>query len=143
MKNKTHVIEHPSQLNSLSVMPIVRTSALGRIQIGGNMSKHPRKEQWEQDLNRHYYACGCGTSAKGLIIGILCSCLLSAFNYLQRGWDFGGALSSTLLISIGFAAAGKLIGLLKARNNLRTIITEIQNNWVTEPSPESGTIGCG
>ncbi len=64
---KTSVIRHPSELNELATLPVLRKRGVGKIQLSESF-QHEDKALLERNLNRYYHACGCSTSAKYLLI---------------------------------------------------------------------------
>jgi len=143
MKHKEYIINHPSQLNSLSVMPIMRTKALGSLRLGGNITTHPKKALWEAELNKYYYACGCDTGAVGLIIGLFCGGAFAIFKYYQQDWKLGSAISAIFITTILLTGLGKLFGLMKARQELQKTIRVIQQKWIPEQPPKHDQLSCG
>lgn len=132
MKNQEQVINHPSQLNALSVLPFVRTKGLGTILLGGSIAEHPQRKNWERDLNTSYHACGCHQGAVGLIIGLALAGAWTVFSYYQGTGRIGTALWVVLVGGITGAAFGKLAGLLRARGRLKHTIREIQGQWISD-----------
>lgn len=143
MKNKTYLIEHPSQLNDLWVIPLLRTKALGKIVLGGSIVNHIEKERWERELNKYYFACGCDIGAKGLIIGFVGSLAYGGINYFQDIWSLSTTVPFILAATFVLSGFGKLFGLVIAQRNLNGVISEIQKNWKVETKPESEVWNCG
>ncbi len=73
-------VNHPSELNSLTSTPLLRTARPGVIRLSPEF-EHPQKEQWEADINRHYRACGCSTGAKGLLLMLIVGTALGVVAY--------------------------------------------------------------
>ncbi|MCP3957909.1 MAG: DUF456 domain-containing protein [bacterium] len=141
MKNKQHRIDHPSQLNALSLLPIMRTRGLGTLRLQGEIAEHASKEAWERDLNKHYYACGCSEGAKGLLLGLLAG---SAYAFFAgSGQGVGAAVGTVVGAALVGAVLGKVLGLLRARTRLRQTIREIQEQWQVEPTGTEEGWACG
>jgi hypothetical protein len=140
MKSKQYIINHPSQLNSLSTFPFTNRPGLGKI-VFNDSFQHSNKEQMEHDLNKNYYACGCSQGAKALLIGLLVFGVFGLYGFYYYDWSvtkclisfFGGAILMSLL--------GKFIGLVQANRKLKKTIGEIQCVWKPD-WPEAKTIGC-
>jgi hypothetical protein len=143
MPSREHLLTDPSQLNALSVLPFTRTSGLGRLRLGGNIAEHPEKKRWESELNKYYYACGCNTSGIGLIIALLVGSAWAAYSYFQGSWGGGFAVEMTLLIAVGGAIIGKLIGWIRANEELRKTVREIQQHWKPEQPQGREQWSCG
>lgn len=140
MDSKQHEIDHPSQLNALSVFPLLRTRTAGRLRLGGSLTGHPRREAWEAELNRRYFACGCDTSAKGLLLGLAAGGALGVVT--TGGW--GPGLTVAVVGAVAGAVVGKVLGLLRARAGLRAVVREIQASWKVEPPSEPVAVWtCG
>ena len=118
MKDKHFVVQHPSQLNALSIWPLARKPGIGRIVLGPEL-RHSEKENWEKLLNQDYYACGCDTGAKALVAGLLGCLTIAAYAYLVGRMSMGTALLISLGGPVLFAGLGKLYGLAKASEGLR------------------------
>jgi hypothetical protein len=142
MKNKQFLVYHPSQLNSLSTWPIVRTPGIGRIVLDQKF-QHPNKETWEKGLNRDYYACGCDTGAKALVAGLIGCLAIAAMGYLDGRISVGKAVLVGLVGPLILAGIGKLYGLAKANGRLKKTIREIQSNWKTDLPTAEELIACG
>lgn len=135
MKSKLTIIEHPSQLNALTTFPFSRKRGRGKIQFSDNF-QHPEKEQLEKAINKNYYACGCSTSSKFLIAGLVLSALAvgvdSAFleaDMIRR------PVRAILVTTFGAAIIGKLVGLARANNKLKRAVHTVQAFW--RPKVES------
>ena len=143
MKPREHVIQHPSQLNRLSLFPGFRTKGLGKLRLGGEMAGHDRKESWEQELNRNYYACGCDTGAAGLLLGILFGGLYAAYRVAGNDWTLRRGVVAAVLVALIATAAGKLYGLLRANRRLKATIMEIKQEWKPPPGRVEANATCG
>jgi len=138
---KQFIIRHPSQLNSLSTLPFLHRTGLGKIVLNETF-QHPNKEQFEQQINSKYYACGCNEGAKALILGIICFGIGGAIGYFKYGLSAGSSLTLLFGGAVAMAVLGKMAGLIIANGKLRKTIKEVQSVW--KPHwPESKTIGCG
>ena len=138
---KQFVIKHPSQLNSLSTLPFVRRTGLGKI-VFDESFQHPDKGRLEQNINKEYFACGCSQGAKALLIGLLLFIVIGSVGHYSFNWSvmktiitiFGGTIASAVL--------GKVIGLISANMRLKRIVRETQSIWKIQ-GKESKIIGCG
>jgi len=129
MKTKQTIIEHPSQLNALSAFPFSRRRGRGKIQISDTF-QHTEREQFEKDINKNYYACGCSTSTKYLIAGLLIGGVLLGVDtwLLQGGW-IQWPIFTILSTTFGGAILGKFVGLSKANAKLKRTIHTVQAFW--------------
>lgn len=135
MKNKITIIEHPSQLNALNAFSIARRRGVGKIQFSDSF-QHFEREQLENEINKNYYSCGCDTSARYLIAGLVIGALLVVLDstLLKDQWISNPVLT-ILVITIGGAILGKLVGLVKANFKLKRTIHTVQALW--RPKTES------
>ena len=93
-------------LNQLLDKGVFWRPAIGMIVLAGEYENHAQKNFLQNELNTHYYACGCDESAGGFFLGVILGCLWIAL------WWFDGINPSLVTIITGFslAAAGGLIG---------------------------------
>ena len=141
MKSKQFIINHPSQLNSLSTLPFTHRTGLGKI-VFNDSFQHSNKEQMERDLNKNYYACGCSQGAKALLIGLLVFGVAGSYGFYNYDWSVTKSLTSFFGGAILMSLLGKLIGLVQANGKLKNTIREIQSVWKPD-WPKAKTIGCG
>jgi hypothetical protein len=142
MKTREMQINHPSELNTLTASRLFRKSGLGVIRLSSEF-RHPEKDQWEAAINRYYYACGCSSGAKGLLmmlaLGLGASVAAYAFD----------ALSLKQLVALPFASAivgaviGKVSGLTIAQRRLTRVVHTVQANWKPEGKVERPIVTCG
>lgn len=137
-------LQHPTQLNPLSVWRFLRTRGLGRLALPGSMQSESR-ERWERELNRHYYACGCDTGAKGVVLFTLATLARHAWQWhYGHSPALGRAVLVTFLAAIAGGLVGKFIGLAIAGRKLDLLKKEITDAWkVPPPRHEEPTIDCG
>ena len=141
MGKKQFIIKHPSQLNSLSTLPLFHRTGLGKIVFNESL-QHPNKAQWEREINKNYYACGCSQGAKALIIGLLVFGIAGGIGYNNLDWSITNTLVTIFGGALAMAIVGKFIGLMNANGKLKETVREIQSVW--EPHwPEAKIIGCG
>jgi hypothetical protein len=142
MRTHNTQINHPSELNDLAAYRLFRKPGRGTIRLSPEF-KHPEREQWESNINRYYYACGCSTGAKGLLGMLLLGIGVSIVAY------FFDALSLKQLVALPIAAAiagaviGKLSGLATARRRLTRVIHTVQANWKPADNVEKPIVICG
>ena len=93
-------------LNQLLDKGVFWRPTIGMIVLDGEYHKHPQKSFLQNELNTHYYACGCDESAGGFFIGVILGSL-----WLAISW-FEGATPNliTIFTGLSLAAAGGLIG---------------------------------
>ncbi len=142
MKKRDSQINHPSELNTLIVSRFLRKRGLGKITLSPTFD-HPEKQQWETNINRYYYACGCASGAKGLMIMLVLGLAGSLIAYLL------GAVSGRQLIAMPIAAAvvgaaiGKIAGLARAHRRLVRVVHTVQAHWKPTDKQERPLVVCG
>jgi hypothetical protein len=139
-----HVFSEPAELGELSALPFFRSRGRGRIRLSGRLAENENSAEWERDLNRYYFACGCDTGAKGTLIGIVGAALLT-FDSLRRGW-FGWTSLILLWVVLILSASGigKLVGLIRADRRLKQLINRIRHEVPPEPRvPNAPVLLCG
>jgi|SRR5688572_6368548 hypothetical protein len=141
MKTRTTVIKHPSQLNALSAFKIFRTRGLGHLSLAA--FEHKEKEKLEKELNKYYYACGCDTSAKALILFLVAGIVYSALSLFMNDMSVLHASYYTIGAGIGGGVVGKMIGIFQANNKLKRTVYTIQAYWKPEGAPSMRPISCG
>lgn len=136
-------LTHPTQLNRLQVWRFGRTRGLGRLKLPPELPESHR-EQWERDLNRYYYACGCSAGAKGIVLATVAMMIYAGWQWSRGHISLGrGALLVGAAAIVG-AIIGKLIGLAIAERKLKLLKREILQTWkVEQPSNSTHIILCG
>jgi hypothetical protein len=140
---RTQIINHPAELHGLAVFPGLRSPGRGRIVIADDKIPEATRRQWERQINRSYFACGCDASALGLIAGVAGYGLWMAL----RPDGFGAA--SWRDLGVGFVAVlatafmGKLVGLARAQMRLSRTIAAIAKEWPAPPRPQGNFPVCG
>ena len=118
-----------SMLNALLDKGVFWRPSIGMIVLAGKLESHPQKNVWQNELNTHYYACGCDESAGGFFLGVILGSL-----WIANAWFTGTSPELiTVLIGITFAAAGgligKAVGKLIANRKLIQTVHAIQKEW--------------
>jgi hypothetical protein len=126
MAKREYVLQHSSELNALTTNRFLRTRGLGALRLGGVMGGLPERERWETELNRSYYACGCGAGAKGLILGLIGGAVVAAIPAVRAPLGAWPAAGVGVAITLGGAILGKIAGLMQAQQRLDRTIREIQ-----------------
>ena len=142
----TIIIDHPSQLNSLSTLPGLRPMPRGSIALGGSMEKNDKRADWEDRLNQSYRACGCGPSAALLLVGVVLALGTVSFQGLTDAASFSLGTAALKVFAGGAAGAaiGKFYGLYRANSTLKKTAAELQAVWKPEvPSASQKSIICG
>jgi hypothetical protein len=140
---KQYVISHPSQLNSLSVLPLAKISGIGTIRLTGTFESHPQRAEFEEKLNKQYHACGCDSSAKSLIVGVAASAVFAAFKMSTDEWSLGYSAAVVLAVSVLALSAGRFYGLVKANGQLKKTRGDIQKIWIPEKGHKEEKAACG
>lgn len=81
------------------------------------------RERWQEQLERYYFACGCGESAVG---GLLGAAVAGGRSLLQAETPWWRHLAA---VGLGFAlgsGAGKAAGLLRAGIELDSAVTRLE-----------------
>lgn len=133
---------HPSELNALGALPMLRRRGLGKMSLSSSFD-HPDKARLETELNAYYYACGCSTSAKLLLLGIAAGLIYSAFGSAFQDMGLGNAALFTIGAGIAGAISGKLLGLYRAHKKLIKTVHTVQALWRPEVARETEQILCG
>lgn len=140
---KELIISHPTQLNSISTIPLKGIKNVGRIRLSGNMAAHPEREKFEQKLNNQFRACGCDVGAKGMVIGLVASSIYGLYQYISKDYSLS-QLGLTLLGGVvGMSLIGKLYGLYQADRRLQSTIQEIKAVWQPEKAFREENMICG
>ena len=141
MKKKRFLVDHPSQLNALSVLPWLHSAGLGRI-VFADTYVNDNKQQMEMILNKSYHACGCSEGAKALLLGLITFSIAGMAGYFYASWTWPQTISTIAGGTVLMSLLGKFTGLLLANRKLKKTIREIQSDWNPQ-WPDSKDIGCG
>lgn len=142
MKNRNILIQHPSQLNALTSFPFLRTRGRGKISLPESI-QHPDKEKWEKDINKNYYACGCDTGAKGLMLFLVAGLIYSIYGNITTDISIITSVLQVVLFAVGGAIVGKVVGLWRADNRLKKTVHTVQAHWELKLKPEKQIYTCG
>jgi len=142
MKTQGLQINHPSELNSLTSSRLFRKPGRGIIRLSPEF-KHPEKERWETAINRYYYACGCPTSANGLLLMLVLGLGASFAAFAFDAMSLKQLITLPIVAAICGAVIGKLAGLANANRRLTRIVHTIQANWKPDDKLEDPIIICG
>lgn len=142
MKTRNLQINHPSELNSLTIPRPFRKPNRGVIRLSPEFN-HPDKEQWEADINRFYYACGCPTSAKALLLMLLVGIGAGITTFAFDVLPLAQAIALPFALAILGAVVGKISGLSVARRRLVRVVHTVQAHWKPDDQMERPMIVCG
>lgn len=142
MPRKPVVIDNPSELDRLRVVPGLRSPGLGRIQLATAQDLDPEtRSDFEKRLNGHYFACGCDTAALFIVIAIVGSLTLivagGADNLGKWSWLLG------FLLVLVAAALGKFVGKLRAERQFRQVVAELKRVWRVPVKTSEQISNCG
>jgi hypothetical protein len=142
---KTTIIEHPSDLNYLTAFGFLKRRGLGKIQLSSETFEHSQKEEFEENINKNYYACGCDTGAKGLILTLIGGILYSVWTYKYSDTTTTILVLNILGAAVTGAVLGKLYGKFQANLRLKETIKIIQQHWKIgdNPTPARNHFNCG
>jgi len=130
------------ELNSLTTTRFFRKPGRGVIRLSLEFS-HPEKQQWESDINRYYYACGCASSAKGLLLSLVLGLAVSMAAYMLDSMSFKQMLALPSVVAILGAVIGKFLSLARARRRLTRVVHTVQANWSPKDTTERPVVICG
>jgi hypothetical protein len=142
MKTRSSQINHPSELNSLTTFRPLRKPGRGTIILSPQF-EHPEKRQWEADINRYYYSCGCASGAKGLLAMLLLGIGVSIAAYLVDTPSLRELIAIPIVAAIAGAAIGKIAGLASAHRRLVRVVHTVQAHWKPMDKQERPIITCG
>jgi hypothetical protein len=144
MKKPRRIISHPSELDALSVLPILRKPGQRRVTIAEHLIASPQREQLERELNRRLFACGCTAATFGVLLGAAAYAV----------WAYVAAPDISLVAHAGRglaavvagAVVGKIAGLFSAENRLKHAVADVRRAIppvaVVEPRPLSKDMIC-
>lgn len=142
MKTRSQQINHPSELNSLVISRLFRRPGRGIIRLSPEF-KHPERERWEADINRYYYACGCSSGSKWLLIMLVLGTGISIGAYVFDALSFKQIIALPFASAIAGAVIGKWSGLATARRKLTRVVYTVQANWAPRDKQEKPNVICG
>jgi hypothetical protein len=144
MKIDLQTLDHPSQLRGLLHPMRRRSLGSGPLRLGGTLAEHPQRAQWERALLRELNACGCGSAAAGLLVGLLLVAPLGAGGLYLAG-HLSTAAGAALVLGIGLAGGliGKGLGLLRARRRLASLVQEVTLQWPVPADRFEERAHCG
>ena len=137
------VLDHPSQLNALSALPLKRFVAPGPIRLGGSIASHPQRELWEKQINASYHACGCNESALGLGAGLIAGGIYAAIRAAEPASPWLSTTAIVIGAAIAGAVLGKLAGRVRANMRLQKTIDAIRPHWKDEGPTVQDILVCG
>jgi len=133
-----HVFSEPFELGGLSTLPFLRSRGRGRIRFSGRLAAHERSAEWEKELNRHYFACGCDTGAKGTLIGFI-GAVLFVIDSLTRDWfNWTAIILLSIALIVAASIVGKLLGLFRADHRLKDLVRHIQQQMPPDQTRNAG-----
>src|ERR1044071_4585378 len=142
MTRRSSQINHPSELNSLTTFRLVRRAGRGTITLSPEF-EHPQKQQWEADINRYYYACGCASGASGLLLMLVFGLGVSVMGYLFDALSVRQLIAIPIIAATAGAAIGKVAGLVRAHRRLVRVVHTVQAYWKPKDKQERPMIICG
>jgi hypothetical protein len=124
MKAPRRVIRHPSELDALSVLPIKRMPGQRRVAIAEHLIASPQREEFESELNRRLFACGCEAATAGVLLAAAAYAVWAFVTISDVG--ILGHIGRGLLAAIVGGFIGKLAGLVAAENRLKQTISDVR-----------------
>lgn len=126
---QTLVIRGKTDLAQLLARPAPHRIALA---IPGKTAAD--QEQWQNRLSRRVRACGCGLASAVMLVGLIPAAIIT-WQPTVFGLGSFPRWGIALTIVIGFAFAGKGLGLLRARRQLREEVSDFAA-WIATPHKE-------
>jgi hypothetical protein len=83
LKFAEYEITQATDLEYLLQQNVFWRKQLGLLVLSGSLETHPQKSFWQNELNTHYYACGCDESASGFLIGVIVGTLWILLTWLH------------------------------------------------------------
>lgn len=90
---------------------------------------------WQERLNRRFGECGCTTGGITALLGLVGAV---AWQFFNSGWSLSswpGFLIRVLLLTLAGGFVGKLLGIERARWQIRRLTAEIGRLTAVEGSP--------
>jgi hypothetical protein len=112
-----------TQLSHLVNVP--RDSATGRVQLRLRLLSRMETKEWEQRINFALGACGCQEARRLLLPGLLVMVVLAPFNWAKIRARATAVALSTATILACLAFAGKRVGKLKAKRELKAMVESL------------------
>jgi hypothetical protein len=142
MSTRSLQINHPSELTSLLTSRVFRKPGRGTIRLSPDF-KHPEREQWEASINRYYYACGCSSGAKGLLLMLALGVGVAGVAYIVEALPLEQIVAVPVATAIFGAVIGKASGVTTARRQLTRVVHTVQANWKPQDKLERPIVACG
>ena len=142
MKTRSSQINHPSELNSLTTFRLVRKAGRGIITLSPEF-EHREKQQWEANINRYYYACGCASGAKGLMMMLVLGLAVSIAAYVFDSLPLRQLIAIPIAAAVVGAVIGKIAGLTRAHRRLVRVVHTVQAHWKPTDKQERPPVICG
>ena len=81
-----------------------------------------QNQSWGKLVHKEYFSCGCTTGSYFMGVGILCSLVYILYTFIV---ELPISIKTILILIIGAAILGKLVGLLSAHIRLLRIIQSL------------------
>lgn len=138
----SRVISHPDELAGLSVLPWRRLGGAGQIRIADDSVDAETRGDWQNRLNRLYFACGCPEGATGTLIAL--AAYVVGWLALRPDLGVGGTIAAGFAAAVVGGIAGKVVGLRAADRALQVEIRRISDAWRASPrAKDEEFIFCG
>ena len=139
------VIQDPSDLLTLSVLPLKRPMGMRRVMIGEGLVPEVSRQELDEQINKHLFACGCTESAIGIVVAVIGYAAWALLASPDLSW-----VALTLYgvgAVFGGAVVGRIYGLLRAEKRLRQTVENIRDTiksaGMFQPRPNPGEPICG
>ena len=134
-------IRDPAQLADLSVRGLFSMRAPATVSIKTTDVPVARARAWEAHLSRLQGACGCEQGGVGLLAGVA----VYAIYLFARPDGIDGLDSFDIWAGVAVlcvsTSLGKVLGLRRARRELRKAVREIRSQWTAQQSGTAGALG--
>jgi len=129
MNQTSVVIRNPEDLINLIEGHSSEIDYPGEFKLAEGFKSNERGNL-EEDLNRFYYACGCGTGTAFFIVGLIVGIAYICWMVYQNQFSFWMDSSIMIALAITGLCAGKFIGLRYAKSMLNKTVEKILLTWL-------------
>ena len=105
-----------------------RTQFSGSIKLNLQQLGYKKAIEYERKLNDKYMACGCETGAIFCSVTLLGISLFAIFSNQVLEWTF---IKNALLILFAAGLVGKIVGIIIARIQFKSLVREIEQQIIT------------
>ena len=129
MTHGDYTITRKALLQALPEARLLWRPDIGRIVLPGQAVPESQVFYYQDELNRHYYACGCDESAAGFFAGVILGSLWLASYWFEGMTPDLISIGTSLAFPVCGALIGKVWGKYLANQKLKQTIQSIQQDW--------------